>query len=777
MEGRPWGLRAGPLCRYLGLMFILLASRLLLPVALAVPQDPAPDWAHTLDQVGRAVVSLRVDSPRSFDTVDAGSSIATGFVVDAERGLILTNHHVAGQGPIVAEAVFSDNEELPVRLIWRDPVHDFAFLQFNPSDLHFMEPVALALAPEAARVGMEIRVLGNDAGEKGSILPGTIARLDRPAPSYGRGNYNDFNTFYIQAASGTSGGSSGSPVVDAAGQVVALNAGSRRDSAASFFLPLDRVVRALRLLQEGAPIPRGSVGARIDFKTFDEVRRLGLLPSEEAALRAALPDASGLLVVDSVVPGADGEPGLLRPGDVLLAIQGAPLAGFLPLEEALDARVGGELTVRVARGAERLELALPVLDLEALSPHSYLEVSGAVISTVGAQLAHSWLVPVGRPVVASTGFALDRAGIPQGAMLLEVDGQPIPDLASLEAILAAKPVDARIRVRWAPLSRPGSVQVDLLELDRQWTPMRRCDFVPATGEWPCTDSAAAPPAEPWPVASTTALPSSDPRGRRLSPSMVEVHFDMPFRFSGVHGDRFRGIGLVVDATRGLVVVDRDTVPLDAGEVKLVFGGAVRVPGEVVWVHPLHNLAFISYDPSAIGDTPVRSIDLGSSAGLEAGDPIWQVGLTGRSQVVARTTRLARREPLVLPLPSRPFFRDRNLEVLVPEETTSSMGGALVDRKGRVQALWASFVDLSGSSPNSYFKGLPVELIAQALEAFRADPTAPWPDLGAELRVISLVEARGLGLEEEVARLLDTSHDAVRQSLDRVRGAIRADLAA
>ncbi|MEN8181955.1 MAG: trypsin-like peptidase domain-containing protein, partial [Myxococcota bacterium] len=754
------------------MLALLLATSFATSAAAAQPAG----WERTLDRVVPAVVVLRVSAPRSFDTQIASSTTATGFVVDAEQGLILTNRHVVQPGPAVAEAVFLDHEEVELQAVYRDPVHDFGFFRYDPEAVRFMPPTALELAPDRARVGTEVRVVGNDAGEKLSILTGTLARLDRDAPVYGRNGYNDFNTFYLQAGSNTSGGSSGSPVVDRSGRVVALNAGGSSRAASSFYLPLDRVVRALDLIRAGEPVARGTLETTFLHRPFDEVRRLGLRPETEAATRRAFPNAVGMLVVGDIVPGGPAD-GVLEPGDVVLRMEGRPLMGFLPLESILDESVGMEIELEVERGGEPRQLHVRVGDLHAITPDEYLEVGGGVLHELSYQQARNHALPVRGVYVADPGFAFARADVPRGAVLTAIGGSPTPTLDAAETALAGFADGARVPVRYFRLGNPRTEQVSVLTVDRRWFHMQRCRRDDRLGTWPCVASAPPPAAED-PRATTVQLPSlGEGRLDRLARSLVLVRFHVPYLIDGVPGGRFLGAGLVVDAERGLVVTDRDTVPVSLGDATVSFAGSVELPARVVYLHPVHGLAVLRYDPALIGDTPVRSADL-HVRDLSPGDEFWLVGLTPRDRIVSETTRISQVEAPELPLPRPPRFRETGLELVTVSDQPATVGGVLADGRGRVVALWASFSTQRGREAESVFAGIPSELVRDTVAPLREGRTPEWRSLEVELVPVPLAEARSRGLPEAAARLLEESDSGQRRVLSvrrRVAGSPAARL--
>ncbi|KAA8530643.1 hypothetical protein F0562_005423 [Nyssa sinensis] len=466
----------------------------------------AEDWRKALNKVVPAVVVLRTTACRAFDTESAGASYATGFVVDKQRGIILTNRHVVKPGPVVAEAMFVNREEIPVYPIYRDPVHDFGFFRYDPGAIQFLSYEEIPLAPEAASVGLEIRVVGNDSGEKVSILSGTLARLDRDAPHYKKDGYNDFNTFYMQAASGTKGGSSGSPVIDWQGRAVALNAGSKSSSASAFFLPLEQVVRALKFLQKGkdsysdkweaVTIPRGTLQVTFLHKGFDETRRLGLRSETEQLVRHASPlGETGMLVVDSVVPDGPAH-NLLEPGDVLVCMNGEVTTQFLKMETLLDGSVDQKIELQIERGGAPLTVELVVQDLHSITPDYFLEVSGAVIQPLSYQQARNFRFHCGLVYVTEPGYMLFRAGVPRHAIIKKFAGEEISRLEDLISVLSKLSRGARVPLEYISYMDRHRRKSVLVTIDRhEWyAPPQKYIRDDSSGLW--TAKPALPPDSP-----------------------------------------------------------------------------------------------------------------------------------------------------------------------------------------------------------------------------------------------------------------------------------------
>ena len=744
----------------LSVLMTLAGLSLLAPIASALAADAdEANWARTVSRTADSVVSLKLSQLRNFDDAEQGNSNATGFVVDAVRGIVLTNRHVVGSGPVRLSATFQNQERVDAVPLYRDPIHDFAFVRYDPAMLRYAKPSSLALRPDKVATGMNIRVIGSDGGEQLSILPGTIARLDREVPSYGRYGYNDFNTFYLQAASGTSGGSSGSPVIDIDGDVVALNAAANTRTASSFFLPLPRIVHALERLRLSLPIERGSLQTIFSHQPFRELTRLGLDTDTEARVRASGESVNGLLVVQQIIPGGVAD-GVLEEGDILVDIDTAIVADFVALEAMLDESLGKTLDVGIIRQGGYQQVSLDVADLHALAPSRLVELGDAVLQDMSIQHARAMNRAQRGVVVMRSGYFFTRAKVPQGAVVLSLDGEDVDDLDDFLAAVRAATDPSRMRIRYIVPGREFTPAVAQFGIDNRWFGHRECARVDDVRFWDC-QAIDLPSSSPGSTPGTVRLPSfNDALMQRVAPGIVRVEFHVPYPADNVYARHFSGSGIVVDAIAGIVAVDRNTVPIGLGDTELTFFGSHDVDAQVVFLHPRHNIALLRYDPRDLGKSQPPSIELadeqsdrlGESADASghlsgnSSNALTMIGMRDDGTFRRTTVNEMSRLTIGFSAPGLPRFQQTSLDVFGVPNMPPSLGGPLVDADGIVHALYTSFAYEEDREIRQGEWALPIGVVSEALALYRSGEH--YRSLGVMLDYRPLAEARRLGLPDD-----------------------------
>ncbi|KUL89420.1 hypothetical protein ZTR_04447 [Talaromyces verruculosus] len=699
-------------------------------VALGAAQADSPEWQATIDQ-------------------------ATGFVVDAERGYILTNRHVVCAGPFWGYCIFDNHEECDVRPVYRDPVHDFGILKFDPKAIKYMDMTELKLNPDGAQVGVEIRVVGNDAGEKLSILSGVISRLDRNAPEYGEG-YSDFNTNYIQAAAAASGGSSGSPVVNVAGHVVALQAGGRADGAATdYFLPLGRPLRALQCIQEGKPVTRGTIQTQWMIKPFDECRRLGLTPEWEAYVRKSAPKETGMLVAEIVLPEGPAD-GKLQEGDVLLKVNGELLTQFVRLDDILDSNVDQSIRLLIQRGGEDLEVDCTVGDLHAITPDRFVSVAGGTFHDLSYQQARLYAIACRGVYVCEAAGSFKIENTLSGWIIDSVDKRPTRNLQEFIEVMKTIPDRSKIVISYRHIRDLHTRGTSIIYLDRHWHPkMSLAVRNDETGLWDFSDIAGPLPAEP-PVPRKADFIQLDgisqTAAAEIVRSFVRVSCTMPLKLDGFPQAKKTGYGLVIDAEKGLVVVSRAIVPYDLCDINITVADSIIVTGKVIFMHPLQNYTIVQYDPSLV-QAPVQSARL-STENIKQGQDTIFVGFNQNLRIVVAKTTVTDITTVAIPAnASAPRYRAINLDAITVDTGLSSQctTGVLLREDGVVQALWLNYLgERTGNSHKDveYHLGLATPSLLPITSKIQQGEIPKLRILNMESYVIQMSQARIMGVSEE-----------------------------
>jgi S1-C subfamily serine protease len=176
------------------------------------------------------------------------------------------------------------------------------------------------------------------------------------------------------------------------------------------------------------------------------------------------------------------------------------------------------------------------------------------------------------------------------------------------------------------------------------------------------------------------------------------------------------------------------------------------------------MAIVSYDPKSIGDTPVREARF-NTVPLKAGDKVWVVGIKGDHQLVHQESTVSAVEPLILPLSRTLRFRDSNIEG-IDLVNAMDVDGVLVDKRGRVSALWSSFAIDSGGETAQFNRGVGADLVAEFVDIVRNGRR--YYSLEAEFVYAPLFAARNRGVDEEWIAKLEANNPVYRRALTITR---------
>ncbi len=389
----------------------------------------------------------RKTPPKMPDETSRTSGIGSGVVIDHEGHILTNNHVVSDADKIKVEFAHEKGKTYNAEVVGRDPNSDLAVIKLTEKPSYM--PVADLGDSDALKPGNIVIAIGSPLGFKSSVTAGVVSAKGR---NLGELAYERF----IQTDASINPGNSGGPLVNLDGEVVGLNTmisvspGSRGGSIGiGFAIPINQAKTIVRQLIEKGSVTRGWLGIVMNPEDKDLSIQLGH-------------DGTGVLVteVDPTGPAAKG--GMKR-GDLIISFDNTPIKDNEHLRYLVaDTTPGRDIPVTVLRDGDRVALHINIEpqpeDLytnarrlgngaEKGGENGELNDKDEVSSSLGLSVRnldqtlrqkYSIADSVTQGVVVTE---VDQAGeaknvgIRPGTVIIEMNNQPVKDVAAFRRIL------------------------------------------------------------------------------------------------------------------------------------------------------------------------------------------------------------------------------------------------------------------------------------------------------------------------------------------------------
>jgi putative serine protease PepD len=306
--------------------------------------DNNPDWEKVAAAVSASVVAIQVKTA-------SGGAEGSGVIIDAAGNVLTNNHVVAGAQNDTVQVTLGDGRLYKAKIVGTDPTTDLAVVRIAapPSDL---KPATFGDSG-AAVVGEPVMAVGNPLGLANTVTTGIVSAVDRPVSASAETSSDTVVTNAIQIDAAINPGNSGGPLFDSRGRVIGITSsiatlsgggGSSQSGSIGlgFAIPINLAQNIAGQLVKSGTAEHAFLGVSLTDgnATADGTTRLGA-------------------VVEQVTAGSPAAKGGVQKGDIVVAIDGQPVAGAESLTAYVRERTAGAAAkLTVVRGAKVLDVTV-----------------------------------------------------------------------------------------------------------------------------------------------------------------------------------------------------------------------------------------------------------------------------------------------------------------------------------------------------------------------------------------------------------------------------------
>ncbi|MBF0108809.1 MAG: DegQ family serine endoprotease [Magnetococcales bacterium] len=344
-----------------GFFFMAAPGRAALPATVA--GQPLPSLADMLEKVVPSVVNITtstrirtVEHPLLSDPFfsrffnlprmeqeKTQQSLGSGVIVDAARGLVITNNHVIQKADSIS-VTLRNGTILQGKRVGLDRDTDIGLIQIPPQGLKAATPGD----SDTLRVGDFVVAIGNPFGLGQTVTSGIVSALGRKG--LGLEGYEDF----IQTDASINPGNSGGALVNLRGELVGINTAILAQGGGNvgigFAIPINMAQRIIKQLIQFGAVRRGLLGISSQDLTPDLANAFGIRQPQGA-------------VITRVVPGSAADKSGVRPGDVVLSANGRPITDSASLRTLIGlSLVGDRIQLDILRDGKRQQITTEVTE-------------------------------------------------------------------------------------------------------------------------------------------------------------------------------------------------------------------------------------------------------------------------------------------------------------------------------------------------------------------------------------------------------------------------------